>query len=120
MMRYTICDLETFPIADAESYVEPISTEPVNAPANYKDPEKIAAYVAKATVEAEEKRIKQQAERIAKCALDPDLCRIVALGWIESDGNEGLYHCSDEHAEATALMLFWLQQQRYSTLVGFN
>ena len=44
--------------------------EPVSAPGNYKDEAKIAAYVHDKTI-----------EKMSKAALDPALCRIVALGW---------------------------------------
>ena len=43
-MRYIILDLESHAIADAATYL----TEPVEAPANYKDEAKIASYVASA------------------------------------------------------------------------
>jgi hypothetical protein len=56
--------VETAPLADAADWLpEP---EP---PANYKDPAKIEAWIKEA-----------QAEQLAKAALDPDLCRVVALG----------------------------------------
>jgi hypothetical protein len=61
-----IVDLESFAITDAEQYVEP-----VDAPSNYKDPIKIAEYIKTA-----------QGKSIDRCALDPDLARIVALGWM--------------------------------------
>ena len=66
-----IVDLETVAIADAGSFVEPVS-----APANYKDPEKIAAYIAEA----------EQAQR-EKAALYPWTARVIALGWCEAPGD---------------------------------
>ena len=60
-----VFDLETVAIDDAADYIEAGS-----APANYKDPEKIAAYVAEA-----------KAAAVSKCAVDPDLCRVVAIGY---------------------------------------
>ena len=80
-------DLETVAIDDAADYVEPVS-----APANYKDESKIAAYIA-------EKR----AEKIAKAALDPDLCRIVALGLDDGQTDPTVTICRTEEAEALAL-----------------
>ena len=62
--RLFVLDIETVGCADAASYVEP-----VQAPGNYKDPEKIAAYIKEET-----------ASRLAKVALDIDLAEIVALG----------------------------------------
>lgn len=66
-----IVDLETVSIPDAGSFVEPVS-----APANYKKPEAIAAYIAEA----------EQAQR-DKAALYPWTARIVALGWCETPGD---------------------------------
>lgn len=65
-MSYLILDLATTGIDNAAEF---ISTDDIAAPANYKDPEKIAAY-------CEAKR----AERIAEAALDVDLARITAIG----------------------------------------
>ena len=60
-----VFDLETVAIDGAADYLEPPS-----APSNYRDPEKIAAYLAEA-----------QQKALDKAALDLDLCRIVALGY---------------------------------------
>lgn len=95
-----VFDIETAPLPEAAEYVEPVS-----APSNYKDPEKIAAYI-------EEK----QGEQIAKCSLDPDLCRIVAIGsWTESGTPTAL--CGDD--EADMLTAFW-KAVGAKHLVGFN
>lgn len=64
MRNFLILDVATAPIADAGSYVEPVS-----APANYRDPEKIAAWKAE-----------KAAERLDGAALDVDLCRIIGVG----------------------------------------
>ena len=69
-MRYIVLDLESHAIPDAATYL----TEPVEAPSNYKDPEKIAAYIKDA----------KQAQ-LDKAALDIDLARIVCLGFTEAD-----------------------------------
>jgi hypothetical protein len=42
-----VLDIETVGLPDAASYMEPVT-----APANYKDPEKIAAYVAERHAES--------------------------------------------------------------------
>lgn len=104
-MRYVIFDLETAPIDDAGTYVEPAT-----APSNYKDPVKIAEYIREA-----------EASAVAKCALDPDLCRIVALGVSESDNHAPpvVYPCFDVAGERHALECFWQIAAR-TTLVGFN
>lgn len=65
-MRYLILDLATAPLPDAARYLEGT----VRAPGNYKDPEKIAAYIAEA-----------EADRLSAAALDLDLARITALGF---------------------------------------
>ena len=87
-----ILDLETVAIPDAADFVEP-----AQAPANYKDPEKIAAYIADA----------ERAQR-EKAALYPWTARVVALGWGED--REDVEHvdlCANEAQETTALTEFW-------------
>jgi hypothetical protein len=64
-----VFDLETIGSPEAETFLDP-----VQAPANYKDEAKIAAYCA-------EKRVKQ----IADAGLEPDLCEVVAVGFYEPD-----------------------------------
>lgn len=117
---HTIFDLETVPIDDAATYLKPVEAEPVSAPANYKDPAKIEEYIARATAAAEEKRAAAEAERVARCALDPDLCRIVALGWQrEIDGDDVRVElCGDEAQEQSALRSFWANTAL--PFVGFN
>ena len=91
-MRYLIVDCETAPIKDVETYLEPVS-----APQNYKDPEKIKAY------EAEER--KRQAE---KAALDIDLARLVAIGYHDIDsGQSDVLLMRDEFEERNLLGKFW-------------
>jgi hypothetical protein len=92
-MRYMICDLETAPIADADTYLE---AGAISAPANYKDPVKIAAYIAE-----------EMAKQIDRCSLDPDLCRIVALGFAGEQGEPVVWTCEDETAERTAIASFF-------------
>ena len=58
-------DIETCPMPSCGDYL----TDPIEAPANYKDPDKIAKYI-------EERRQKQ----IADAGLDLDLCEVVAVG----------------------------------------
>lgn len=105
-----IVDLETAPIEDAEQYL----TEPVSAPSNYKDEAKIAAFIAEATQ-----------KQLGGCSLDPDLCRIVALGWCYSDRSEPVvHHCKDTEAERWLLEEFWKNaiglNHQVRTLVTFN
>lgn len=73
---WVILDLSSAPIEGAGELVEP-----VKAPANYKDPAKIAEYVAEKT-----------AERQAMVATDLDLARITGACWWH--GSDGEPHCS--------------------------
>jgi hypothetical protein len=100
-----ICfDIETAPLEDAASYMGDVT---VDAPSNYKDPIKIAAYIAAA-----------RAEQLDRCALDVDLCRIVAIGWqCETRAPEVML--STAAAEAEMLALFWMTAGDHH-LVGFN
>ena len=102
MERFYVFDIETVPLADADDYLE--SPKPR---ANLKDPAKIEADVA-------EKR----AALLARAALDPDLCRIVAAGW-DGDGRAESAACEDAAQERRLLERFWRQSQG-ATLVGFN
>ena len=87
-----VLDIETAPIANAADYIEPIE-----APANYKDEDKIAEYIAHA----------RQA-KLDKAALDPDLCRIVALGvWPENGDPEVPATIISEAVERPSLQYFW-------------
>lgn len=100
-------DIETCPMPDCAQYL----TDPIEAPSNYKDPLKIAAYVA-------EKRQKQ----IADAALDLDLCEIVAIGGGFHD--TGWVQSRKTSTEADMLRGFWRFAATTLTaggaLVGFN
>jgi len=98
-MTQIICDLETIADPDAVALVEPPS-----APSNYKDPEKIAAYVADAKLKA-----------ISDMALRPAGCRVVALGL-----GDQVTLCPDVDVEAAALRLFWATWAEMAIIVGFN
>ncbi len=104
--RRVVFDLETAPIVDAAEYL----IEPISAPSNYKDPDKIAAFIAEA-----------QTKALDKCSLDPDLARIVALGWQAEDGPVTVRTCQDEEQERDAINEFWNVRFKYqSHVVGFN
>lgn len=76
--------------------VDGIEIEPVSAPANYKDPEKIAAYIAEA----------EKAQR-EKAGLYPWTNRIIALGWCEeTDDVERVSVANNDVIEATMLREF--------------
>jgi hypothetical protein len=101
--RRLVFDIETAPIADAAEFLEP-----AEAPANYKDPAKIAAYI-------DEKN----AENLGRCALDIDLCRVVAIGLRAEDGDASAVLTPTVDEERSALALFW-HDASTAHLVGFN
>lgn len=108
----TLIDLECAAIEGIESYYD--DSEPIEAPANYKDPEKIAAYIKDATV-------RRKQAFIDRAALDPDLCRIVYLGmWWPDQAHPGLLACHTEAIERAALKLFWDSYKTGEVLCGFN
>lgn len=84
-------DIETCGIAEAHEYIETPA-----APANYKDPEKIAVYVDEKTQEL-----------ILRAALDPDLARVVCLS-MQAGTNEFLsIVAKDEDEERVLVKTFW-------------
>jgi hypothetical protein len=100
----TVFDLETAPIDDAAQYLESAS-----APANYKDPEKISAYIAEADRQA-----------LNKAALDVDLCRVVALGWRdELSGKTDVRIAANEDEERDMIAAFW-KYMGTGTFIGYN
>lgn len=110
-MRHLITDIETAPLPDAEAMLPEF-----RANANTKDADKQAAQIA-------EKR----AKALADAALDPDLCRIVAIGaWWDGEDEPGLILCKDEQEEYHALADFWrtYAQRRWhhphTVIVGSN
>jgi uncharacterized protein YprB with RNaseH-like and TPR domain len=110
MATYLILDLETAPHPAAHRWAEP-----VRAARNLKDPEKIAADIL-------EKSEKQAAE----FGLDPDLNRIVALGYhVVGHGEPECEVMSDELEERHHLIAFWdvyrkLPDPRIVTFNGFR
>ena len=103
-MSRIILDLETFSLDDAANFIE----EP-SAPSNWKDEAKIAQYIQDATAKA-----------ISRCALDPDLCRIVCLGWQYDGGAEVLMVAKTEADEKEALDTFWDRLRSTDIIIGFN
>lgn len=99
-----VFDIETAPLAVAGEYLEP-----AQAPANYKDPVKIAEYIAA-----------KEAEDLDRCGLDVDLCRIVAIGIQgEEQDRPCVWLAATEHDEADILTRFWAQAAS-AHLIGFN
>lgn len=104
-MSYLILDLATSAIDDAKDFIADPS-----APGNYKDPLKIAAYIAEAKSELEQ-----------RAGLDIDLARITAVGSLSEDGNGPLVQlCKTEDEERQALKALIPTLNSRITLVGYN
>jgi hypothetical protein len=110
-MRYVFLDVETCPHPDAERMLPEFKH---NAGTN--DADKRAAQIA-------EKR----AKALADAALDPDLCRIVAIGdWWDFDDEPQLVLCRDEQDERIALADYWdtysmrRHEHPHTVIVGSN
>lgn len=106
LKNYTIIDIATAGIADAAQFLEP-----VQAPANYRKPEAIAAYIEEKTAE--------QAER---CGLDVDLCRITGIGvktpsesWVATATSE-----AEENEVLGAVAALIRKQGENAPLIGYN
>lgn len=100
-----VFDLETY---SDESCIE-FLPEP-DAPANYKSEDAIAKYKAEA-----------RAKQIARMALDPSTCRIVAIGTC-LDGTVNVQVCPDTDVERVTLSRFWdaFDNTPSGELVGYN
>lgn len=104
-MRYLI-DIETYPLGNAAEYLD---LSDISAPGNYKDEAKIAAFIAE-----------KKAEIVAKAALDLDLCRIVAVGWMQEDRNEPAVYVAHHESHETAILRgFWDELDNRVT-IGYN
>lgn len=102
--RPFVIDLETVAIDGAGEYLETPT-----APSNYKDAEKIAAYISEARQKA-----------LDKAALDLDLTRIVALGYASRiDDAVVVLPAQTEAEEADVLAAFWTMVGD-APLLGFN
>lgn len=102
-MNTIILDVETFALDGADAYLEPVS-----APSNYKDPAKIEQYC-----------VEKRAELLSRCALDPDLCRIVAFGWDRGE-DCGVEIAQHENQERGLLEQLWRAIAMADAVVGFN
>jgi predicted PolB exonuclease-like 3'-5' exonuclease len=116
-MTPIICDIETAPLEDAEQYLDPPSPlEPPDLAAitpakNLVDPAKILADIEKrqklAMADYAVAQFEQAAKwekTIADCSKDPDLGRIVAVGWMmRDDDRPRVITCRNETDEKFAL-----------------
>jgi hypothetical protein len=111
-----VFDIETAPIANAKDFIDPPDLDDIKAPANYKDPEKIAAFI-------EDAKVKTLADFERACsdkgALDFNLARIVALGWWTERHGIQTALCRDEQDERQAIGHLW-DLGRHRSLVGFR
>lgn len=98
-----IFDIETCSLPEAKDYIEP-----AEAPGNYKDPAKIAAYI-------EEKNL----QNLNECGLDVDLCRVVAIGWQREDADTPSVVTTNLSSEREIIEAFWMMATGRH-LVGFG
>ena len=89
-MNYRIFDIETGPVS-----LDKLQDQmpEFKAPSNYKDEEKIAAYIEE-----------QQSKWIEKAALDASTGRVMAIGVKDSNGNKII---KEEHFEGEREILQW-------------
>lgn len=100
-----IFDIETAPLPDAAEFLD---LSEITAPANYKDPVKIAAYIEE-----------EKSKALSRCGLDVDLARIVAVGWHLEGGESRALLAGDNEEEGELLTAFWaFAWDRH--LIGFN
>ncbi len=103
-----IFDIETAPLPEAADYL----VEPIEAPANYKDPAKIETFIAA-----------EKLKQLERCGLDVDLCTIVAIGW-QREGEPSVQALTREDCDEDGLIAeFWRQATQGGDLrhlVGFN
>jgi len=104
-----ILDIETVAIDGAADLAEPVTP-----PANYKDPVKIAAYVAE-----------KQAEQTSRAALYPWTARVVAVGIIDGDQAEHVLTAADEAEETALLRQVWQlaldhKEGLLASIIGYN
>lgn len=127
-----IVDIETVAIDDAGQYitqdvVEPPDYDAIQPGRNLKNPELIAADIEKrkqAAREAYENAVREAEEdyqhKIDRCALDADLCRIVALGWcFDNSSVVQVTTASNASEERFMLENFFRDSQRH-LLVTFG
>lgn len=107
-MNYRIFDIETGPVS-----LDKLQDQmpEFKAPSNYKDEEKIAAYIEE-----------QQSKWIEKAALDASTGRVMAIGVKDSNGNTII---KEEHFEGEREILQWFWDEvtdthADTTWVGFN
>jgi predicted PolB exonuclease-like 3'-5' exonuclease len=120
-MSAIIVDVETYPLDDVEQYLTPLPEIPppnldaIQPAKNLVDPVKVAADLEKRKAAAlkdyDDALIAQHAKRQAQidgASLDPDLGRIVAIGWqVWGEPTVQVRVCRDTGDEAHDLEMFW-------------
>ena len=92
MSRLIVLDIETAAHPNAGSWFDPVEPD-----SRLVDPAKIAKSIAEKTTERDE-----------KLSLDPDACRLVALGFhAVGYGDPTCYLMSNEMEERLHLQMFW-------------
>lgn len=106
LTRFCITDISTAPIDGCADWLD----EP-QAPSNWKDPAKIAAYIAE-----------KKADQTERAGLDPDLGRITGIGvWQSGYPSPEIWLCRSETDERNALDIFAEAHKSLALeLIGFN
>jgi len=98
-------DIETHANFDAIGFMPAPS-----APSNYKDAEKIAAYIAE-----------KKAEQVQSAALDPDYGQIIAISMRRGVDGQNITYLSSEIGEKELIQAFWEEyNQAYGSVCGYN
>lgn len=104
-VRYRVVDIEATSIDGAVDFLEA-----VEAPANYKDEAKINAY-----------REEARKAQLTKCALDPDLARVVAIGIADPVTSKvDVLTANTVTEELEMLTAAWSLLRGQTTIVGYN
>jgi 3'-5' exonuclease len=102
--RQVVLDIETVGCPEAAAFLDP-----VKAPANYKDPDKIAAYCTDALT-----------KQVEKASLEPDLCEVVAVGFRHPEyARASAVYTRLDGTESDLLALVW-EAVDGRAVVGFN
>ena len=91
--------------------MRPFIMEGAHPPGNYSKPESIEKWFRE-----------EEVKRVEKMALDVDLARIVALGWVVDNGQPWVSVCHSADQERQALNAFWLKWAvaGYPRICGYN
>lgn len=129
-MTPIVLDIETSGLPNAADYLEPIpdavpDESPIEADKRLTDPSKIAADLERkraarheANLEAQAKVELKRADRLARASLDPNVGRIVAIGWWTHEHGTETWVCSTEFEEGEAIRAFW-KTMKHRPIIGF-